>query len=170
MTKYFEDFETNLAKMRYENDDNNHILQLNYAYLISCMETYLSHTMWGILDEYPENYNNLGKGINNSAKLSTIFGLGLPSFIKQELNGLQYHNLAQVKMYYRHAFEVSFPANLTNLFQAVNIRHNIIHRCGVSKKGIAVDIDFEKVEELKIEIQNFLIDIDGQLEIKFPQL
>jgi hypothetical protein len=131
------------------------------------METYLSHAMWGILDEYPENYNNLGKGINNSAKLSTIFGLGLPSFIKQELNGLQYHNLAQVKMYYKHAFEVNFPPNLTNLFKAVNIRHNIIHRCGISKKGIDVDINFEKVEELKIEIQNFLIDIDAQLEERF---
>lgn len=167
MTIYLEKFDINLNKMRYENDDDNHILQLNYAYLISCMETYLSHAMWGMLDEHPENYNNLGKGINNSAKLSTIFGLGLPSFIKQELNGLQYHNLAQVKMYYKHAFEVNFPPNLTNLFKAVNIRHNIVHRCGVSKKGIDVDINFERVEKLKIEIQNFLIDIDTQLEERF---
>jgi hypothetical protein len=62
MTKYFNDFELNLNKMMYKIDDNEHILQLNYAYLISCMETYLSNAMWGTLEQYPDNYNNLGKG------------------------------------------------------------------------------------------------------------
>jgi len=167
MTQYFQEFEVNLNKMRYNNNDDNHILQLNYAYIISCMETYLSRAMWGILDTYPENYSNLGKGINNSAKLSSIFSVGLPNFIKKELNNFQYHNLAQVKIYYKHAFDVNFPSNLTNLFKAVNIRHNIVHRCGVSKKGIDVNIDFEKVEVLKVEIKNFLSHIDAQLETNF---
>jgi hypothetical protein len=44
------------------------------------METYLSNAMWGTLEQYPENYNNLGKGINNSAKLSTIFSEGIQNF------------------------------------------------------------------------------------------
>lgn len=113
------------------------------------METYLSNAMWGTLEQYPENYNNLGKGINNSAKLSTIFSKGIPDFIKQELNNLQYHNLAQVKMYYKYAFNINFKLDLIELFKAVNIRHDIIHRCGISKKNI--------------NINNFIKDIDNQL-------
>jgi hypothetical protein len=167
MTKYFIDFELNLNKMNYNTNDNEHILQLNYAYIISCMETYLSSAMWGTLEQYPENYNDLGKGINNSAKLSTIFNKGIPEFIQQELKNLQYHNLAQVKIYYKYAFDINFKADLSSIFKAVNIRHDIVHRCGKSKKNIKTNIVFEDVNILKTNISNFIKNIDNQLYLNF---
>jgi len=167
MTKYFNDFELNLNKMIYQIDDNEHILQLNYAYLISCMETYLANAMWGTLEQYPENYNNLGKGINNSVKLSKIFFKGIPKFIQEELKNLQYHNLSQVKIYYKYAFDVHFQQNLTSLMKAVNIRHDIVHRCGISKKHVPVYIDFEDINTLKENIIRFIKNIDKQLYANF---
>lgn len=164
MTKYFINFESNLNKMDLNKSNNEHVLQLNYAYIISCMETYLSSAMWGTLEQYPENYNNLGKGINNSAKLSTIFNKGIPEFIQQELKNLQYHNLAQVKMYYKYAFNINFKADLTSILEAVNIRHDIVHRCGISKKNIKTNIVFGDVNIIKKYIINFISDIDIQLK------
>jgi citrate lyase gamma subunit len=131
------------------------------------METYLSNAMWGTLEQYPENYNNLGKGINNSAKLSTIFSEGIQNFIKEALKNFQYHNLAQVKIHYKNAFDVNFQANLTDLFHAVNIRHDIVHRCGISKKNISRTINFEDINILKANINSFIKDIDNQLCINF---
>jgi hypothetical protein len=131
------------------------------------METYLSSAMWGTLEQYPENYNNLGKGISNSAKLSTIFNKGIPKFIQQELKNLQYHNLAQVKIYYKYAFNINFKSDLTTILEAVNIRHDIVHRCGVSKKNVKTNIIFEDINRLKENVINFITDIDNQLYINF---
>lgn len=154
MTKYFDDFESDLDKMIYKQDDSEHTLQLNYAYLISCMETYLSKTMWGTLDEYPEKYNDLGKGINRSAKLKKIFSMGIPNFIKQALETLQYHNLAQVKIHYKNAFKVNFQKDLSDLLKAVNIRHDIVHRCGASKDNKKIHINFNDICTLKKKHNN----------------
>lgn len=170
MTKYFIDFKSNLNKMDYSEISTQHILQLNYAYIISCMETYFSNAMWQTLEKYPQNYYDLGKGINNSAKLSTIFKKGIPTFIKEELNNLQYHNLAQVKIYYKYAFNINFKADLTDIFKAVNIRHDIVHRCGMSKKNIKTNITFEDVNILRENITNFISDIDIQLNNNFTKL
>ncbi len=170
MTKYFKDFELKLYKINLNKNVNEHILQLYYAYIISCMETYLSSAMWGTLEEFPENYNNLGKGINNSAKLSTIFNKGIPKFMQQELKNLQYHNLAQVKIYYKYAFDINFKADLKNLFKAVNIRHDIVHRCGISKKSIKINIVFEDINILKDNVVNFIVDIDKQFDTNFKRI
>jgi len=167
MTSYFNNFKSNLDKMLYKKEDSKHILQLNYAYIISCMEAYLSNAMWGTLEQYPENYNNLGKGIGNSVKLSTICSKGIPDLIKQALNNLQYHNLAQVKIHYKYAFNVNFKSDLTELLKAVNIRHDIIHRCGVSNKKVNVDINFDDINKLKLNVINFIKDIDYQLYNNF---
>lgn len=168
MTKYFGDFVSNVNKMIYTINDNDHILQLNYAYLISCMETYLSNAMWGTLEQYPANYADLGKGMNSSAKLSTIFFKGISRFIKEELKNLQYHNLPQVKMHYKNAFNINFQADLTNLFKAVSIRHDIVHRCGKSKKNNkSIAINFKDIDVLKADINTFIKDIDNQLCLSF---
>ena len=166
MTKYFEIFEYNLDKMSYGINSNQHILQLNYAYIISCMETYLSTAMWGTLEKYPQYYNNLAKGINNSAKLSTIFNIGVPTFIKQELKNLQYHNLPQVKIHYKNTFDINFKQDIGDILRAVGIRHNIVHRCGFSQNGIETNITFDNVNRLTEDIVNFISDIDLQLNTK----
>jgi hypothetical protein len=170
MSKYFTDFELNLNKMNYNKNDSEHILQLNFAYIISCMETYLSTAMWGTLKEYPKNYHNLAKCINNSAKISTIFNKGIPEFIQQELQNLQYHNLAQVKIYYKYSFDINFKSDLSYLLEAINKRHDIIHRCGTSKKNIKLTLAFEDLARLKKNIINFISDIDVQLDNNFKSL
>jgi hypothetical protein len=171
MTQYFLDFEFNLDKMKYNIDDSEHILQLNYAYIITCMETYLYTAMWETLNQHPENYNNLGKGINNSAKLSTIFNKGIPKFLQQELNNLQYHNLSQVKIHYKNAFDINFKIDIIPyILKAIGIRHDIVHRCGFSKKNIQINIVFEDINKLRENVVNFISDIDLQLSKNFQEL
>lgn len=132
------------------------------------MEAYLSRTMWGILEKYPEKYNDLGKGIGDSVRLNNLFTKGIPKFIKDiALKNMQFHNLAQVKVHYKNAFEIEFPKNISILLEAVKTRHDIVHRCGFSEKNKKSDITFTKVENLKQNIIDFIEDIDNQIIKKY---
>ena len=169
MTLHLRNFHSNLNKMIVHSTDSQHILQINYAYLISCMETYLSCAMWKSLDEYPKKYINLAQGMNNTAKLRTIYAKGLPAFIEEALANLQYHNLSQVKIHYKNAFNITFPLNLSLLLRAIGIRHDIVHRCGHSKQGKSRSIGFEEIEALTKNISSFIENIDKQLESKLQE-
>ncbi len=164
MTQYFKIFELNLKKMILKKNDSEHILQLNYAYLITCMETYFSSAMWGTLEKYPKCYSGLGKEMERSVKLSKICDKGIPAIIKEEFRYFQYHNLYQVKIYYKNAFNVEFPKDLSSIYRAIGIRHNIVHRCGFSKKNVPTNINFQNVEELKIDLITLIKDIDNQIQ------
>lgn len=100
MSRYFREFELNLNKMSYNKSDTQHILQLNFAYTISC-------------------------------------------------------------------FDINFKSDLGSLLKSVNIRHDIVHRCGKSKKNDEHHITFERLAKLKEEIISFIKDIDMQLESNF---
>lgn len=162
-TTYFLEFKNNLEKMQSIEANTEHQSQLNYAYIITCMECYLYKAMWGTLDREKTLYVKLGSAIKQSVKLNTICDMGLDVYIKEHLKNFQYHNLAIVKIYYKTSFDINFPQDMSELFKAVNIRHNIIHRCGYNKYNESNNISFIDVEKLKNDISIFIKNIDIRL-------
>ncbi len=77
------------------------------------------------------------------------------------------HNLHQVKIFYKNAFNINFPQNLESISRAISKRHDIVHRCGFSKKEVPVNLSYDSVAELKQIIINFISSIDIQLENKY---
>jgi len=168
MTIFYEEFTNNLSFI--DNNDNSSQYQthLNYAYIITCTERYFSKAMIDTMDANQECYEQIAKKINHTAKLSTIFGKGLNKFIKEDiLVNFQYHNIYQVKIYYKNAFNIDFPPNIKWLQEAVGKRHDIVHRCGFSKKNELLNISFDDVEQLREKVTKLIHDIDKQLESKY---
>lgn len=154
--------------MNSEENNSKHQNHLNYAYIITCMETYLFKAMIDTMDSNKQCYINLAKNVNNSAKLSTIYKNSLEYFIKKEVLGnFQFHNMSQVKIYYKNTFDIDLPSNMITIFKAVEKRHDIVHRCGYSKDGEPVNILFEDVVELKEKVTELIRHIDMQLKSKF---
>lgn len=168
MTIFYEEFINNISLIDNKDSSSHFQTHLNYAYIITCMERYFSKAMIYTMDANQECYKQIATKINNTAKLSTIFGKGLDKFIKEDiLVNFQYHNIYQVKIYYENAFDVKFPSNLKSISEAIGKRHDIVHRCGFSKKDKLVNISFEDVEQLREDVTKLIDDIDKQLESKY---
>lgn len=170
MTIFYREFQENIALIDISDEIEYTLLEthFNYAYMITCMERYLSKAMIETMDNHSQCYINLAKKVDSSAKLSTIYRNGLEVFIKKEILGnFQFHNISSVKIYYKNTFDITFPSNLRSIYQAISKRHDIIHRCGFSKTEVPVNISKESVISLKDEIQKFILHIDIQLEDKY---
>ncbi len=165
MSIYLEEFYEHIDNIEVSQNSTNHILKLHYVYIITCMETYLYRAFWGLLDENPSKYQELAKGIDQSVKLKTIYTQGLNKYIKNVLfKDIQFHNIFQVKIHYKHAFDIDFPRDLKNIGKAIGYRHDIVHRCGYSKSGNKVEIDYEIFQKLNIDILEFINFLDIQIE------
>lgn len=168
MTKFLNEFNQNISLISCNDESSPLQIKLNYAYIITCMERYLYKALLVTMEENRQCYENLAKGIDSSARLSTIYKIGLDNFIKNiTLKNLQYHNVHQVKIYYRNAFDITFPQNLESISRAISKRHDIVHRCGFSEKDEPVNLSYDSIEELKQNIIEFIVSIDMQLEEKY---
>jgi len=168
MTRFYVEYTNNISLI--ENHDTITQLQihLQFTYMISCMERYLFTAMMETMDANPVCYENIAKETKISAKLSTIYTKGLDRFIKENLLvDFQYHNIYQVKIYYKNAFDILFPSNLKEISEAIGKRHDIVHRCGFSKKEKRVDITVEDMKKLQENVTHLILNIDEQLEKKF---
>lgn len=88
---------------------------------------------------------------------------GLKEEIRNYLLEVIYHNLAKVKPMYETVLGVQFPKNMEGLFTAVQKRHDIVHRGGKSKTGIAVVVSMRDVYELIKEVKAFIVNLDKQV-------
>ncbi len=86
--------------------------------------------------------------------------------VREYLVNIIYHNLSKVQNLYKTVLEIKFPNNLSPIYKAISIRHDIVHRNGKSKDGQALTIKKSDVVTLLNCAREFIADINRQL----PQL
>ncbi|MBE2206591.1 MAG: hypothetical protein IAE84_03345 [Saprospiraceae bacterium] len=75
--------------------------------------------------------------------------------VKVYLLNFIWHNLQKVKPMYKETLAVNFPDNTDNIFRAVSIRHDIVHRNGKKKDGSHVNISSEDIKQLLADVSRF---------------
>lgn len=65
---------------------------------------------------------------------------------------------------YEATLDVIFPSKLGPIFQAINIRHDLVHRNGRDKNGVQIELSKEDVETLIANASSFINHIDEQLD------
>lgn len=83
--------------------------------------------------------------------------------VKSYLRGLIFHDIKKIKRMYKDVLDIDFGKNLKWLFEAVNLRHDCVHRAGYDKDGNEVDLDKEKIENLIKECQNLVNMIEDKI-------
>jgi len=98
--------------------------------------------------------------------LSEIFEVreGLDEQVKQYLVDVVWHHLARVKPMFRDALGVDFPEDMGDLFTAVQIRHDIVHRNGKKKDGSEHTLELSDIEALINRVEKLVGHIEGQAE------
>ena len=76
-----------------------------------------------------------------------------------------YHNLRIVSLMFKDTFKIEFPS-ISEVYECVLKRHDLVHRNGKTKEGDPVDTDETAVNELIIKVSFFIDEISEKLDIK----
>lgn len=138
-----------------------------YANVISCMEAYLSDTAIKKImqnDVFKRNFVKSSPYFKDlSIKASNIYDFytDLDKAILIQLREIIYHKLGVIKPMYKSTFGIDI-GEIRDLMNAVQKRHDIVHRNGHDKDGSEVQISKEDVENLITDVSNFIQNIETQ--------
>jgi hypothetical protein len=140
-----------------------------YANIITCLETYLGDALIATVSssrrfmrKFVETFHGF-KDIKFSlnevfAKRDTIDEVAI-----RAMADVLYHDLAKVNGIYRDTLGVTFPIDIGDLYRAVDVRHDIVHRNGKKKDGSFHAISPDAVEKLAEQVSAFVAEIQRQI-------
>lgn len=146
----------------------SYLYRLLYANLITSMEAYLSDTLIKYVtenDEYLRKFTETYKPFKKQTfTTDDIFNRmdHLKDIVKGELRELMYHNLPKIKPIFKDSLGIDIGV-IKELYKAVLIRHDIVHRNGKDKDGKELVITKEDVEKLCAQVNDFIYNIECKL-------
>lgn len=130
------------------------LLRLLYANVITALETYLSDTFINEVlkeDELLRRFVKTNPDFQKrSLKYSEVFeaAAGIKEEVKAYLLAVVWHNLPKVQNMYDAVLGVKFGPAFEDVAKAIAIRHDIVHRNGVTKDGEPIELTAKDVNEL----------------------
>jgi len=140
-----------------------------YAQVITSLETYLSDTF---IAQVLGDRGKLRKFVETTpefkvTKISIAEVLSaaddIESTVKKYLADVIWHNISKVKKMYKDTLSVSFPAELTDIYQSIAKRHDIVHRSGKNKSGETISMERSHVDNLVDSVGSLVSTIEQQL-------
>jgi len=174
--EYFQSFNQSIVNIReilevtVDGTAQTHLFGLLYVSVITAVETYLSdafiNTVLGDSQHLRRFVENNPEFTKKTFSLSEIFSRheSIKDEVKEYLLSQLWHNIAKIKPMYEATLGVKFPKNLSSIFQAINIRHDLVHRNGRDKDGGQIELSREDVEVLIANASEFINHINKQLD------
>ncbi len=140
-----------------------------FASVITSVETYLADTFLSFVQNSPALLRRCVEQIpelkERKLDLGAIFGRyeGLGNEVRDYLLGVIFHDLAKVNRMYQSVLDVHFPKEMGDLYRAVKLRHDIVHRSGKSKQGASQVISASDLRTLVAQVKKFIGHIEEQL-------
>lgn len=145
-------------------------LGLLYANAITLLEAYLSDVFISVVLKYP---NLLRKFVESEPvfkertfPLSELYQYvdGVHDLVREHLKLLPFHRLEKVRMMYKAVLEIGFPSGMADVFKAILVRHDLVHRNGITKEGQAIDLSTLDVDSLLTAVETLVGTLDGQVQ------
>jgi hypothetical protein len=140
-----------------------------FSSVITSMETYLADTFINRVLQDPmllrrcvETNPDLRQ---RKLDLGTLFDRHdkIATEVRDYLSEVLFHNLAKIGNMYKAVLDVAFPTDMAELFRAVQIRHDIVHRSGKSKDGSQQAISETELRALVATMKSFVGHVEQQL-------
>lgn len=137
--------------------------------IIGTLETYLSSAF---INRTFDSEDNLKRFIcshpefkNQKFEIREIFDKydEIENIAQKVMLDTIYHNLPIVRNMYRDTFNINFP-NFSEIYQAVLVRHDLVHRNGFTKDGQQVVIKKEDINQLINNVKSFVRKLVTELE------
>lgn len=151
--------------------ENEMLIRMLYANIITAMETYLSDTLKkqvlnreAIKRRFVRNHDGFKDKKFIMANIFEKF-FELKEEIISEIDKISFHNLDKIPGLYKSVLDTEFPScNLAALRKAVNNRHDIVHRNGKNTFGQFIQLNATDVEQLIILVNEVVVHIDKQIK------
>ena len=140
-----------------------------YASAITALETYLcdafqqnvindNSCMKRLLETVPELKDR-------KIPLSELLDSGVEprERVSEYLSDIVWHNLAKVRLLYRHVLDVEFPIDSDPVYRAIAVRHDLVHRNGRTKSGLLHRFTESQIADVFNAIEAFVGEVDGRL-------
>lgn len=156
-----------LLKVKVSPDNEQHFLRLQYASVITALETFLSDFFISIIARNPYFFRKFVETNKEFAdqkfSLNQLYAehSNINKRVNDYLRDVIWHNLAKVEKFYVAALGINFP-EMKKLYEAVSIRHDIVHRSGKSKAEKEHQISKVQVQNLIAQTEAFVGDIVKQ--------
>lgn len=140
-----------------------------YSSVITSLEAYLSDAFYKKVlnnDEILEKFINTNPEFQKRQySLTEVIDWhkNLRKKVTEYLFDIIWHNLSKVQNMYRDVLGVNFPEDITHLYRAVTIRHDIVHRNGRTRSGSFHKIDKSQLLQLISDVKHFVIYLNNQL-------
>jgi len=176
-TNYFVIFSENINNIRElntlsdltKNSVKEHLKNMLFANVITSLETYLSEAFINtvksdkiFLRQFVETFDNFKK---EKFELQELFNYhdSINEKATKAMLDVIYHDLPKVKGMYADTLNISLP-DLANIYKAVLKRHDFVHRNGKTKDGQKHTVESTDIEELCKIVEEFVAEINKQLE------
>jgi hypothetical protein len=146
--------------------------RLLYANIITVLEAYLADAFIkttlrdpSLIRKFVETTLFFKK---ERIKISEIYNKmeGLKHRVTEYLGKVMWHDLAKVKGMYRDTLGIELPENMPELYRAIMIRHDIVHRNGKTKVGVEHNITLENIVSLIAIVRSLVESINAQFAIR----
>ncbi len=131
--------------------DENLVLKIIFSNVVTIFETYLSDLIINIINsdrnslrKIVEDYGIFQKERIEKTNIFNVYETIKDSVIS-ELQKISYHNLRVVIPLYKKTLSIDFADKITGLPEAIEIRHDIVHRNGKDFFGNMHEITLEKI-------------------------
>ena len=172
-TTFYEVFDTAIADTRSLmglSANNPTLARLLYANVITAMETYLSDTLKKHVLNRPaitRRFVQSNDAFKVKILVSDIFKRldNLNEEIVKSIDMMSFHNLDKTTGIYESVLDTHFPSDLLpELKQAVENRHDIVHRNGKTVQGNSIDVSMDDVENLICLVDKTIRHLDQQIK------
>jgi hypothetical protein len=143
--------------------------RLVFAALIGALETFLYEVayFWIDTDEAALRafVSGLPKFKEEKFSLAEIFKQmkGLKSRAKGHLQATVWHRWDHVAQIYKAALDVQLPST-ADFVEALDKRHDIVHRSGHNKGGVAVQVADNDIVALAIKVEEFAVELEKRIK------
>jgi len=167
-----EEFRNNIdfvkKSMNINSDYEEKLIVVLYGYVVASIESYLYFKFYDKIinaDYFEENGGLIEKWVESDeyfskhkVPLKDILNRNFSYFSTQYLKEIIYHNIAKIKPIYKAVLNVQFKQeDMDWLGNAIEIRHDCVHRAGYNKEGIKIRLEKSDLEQL---INNSITFID----------
>lgn len=169
-------FRTNDLLADHGSDDGRYLLnRMIFSHQITAMEAYLGDTLINetlsdsaAMDRLIKNDHDLKDVKLGLAEISTTPDI-VTKKVREHLRGVMYHNLKKVDALYSIALQfriLPLATDAGNLFRAIMLRHDCVHRNGYDKDGAELTVfTKEFVRRTTDVIRTFVTKIEEKVRI-----
>jgi hypothetical protein len=157
-----------LLEVNVEKAQQKHFRGMLYVSVIIAMEAYLLDNFLSCLDADMAVFRKFVETTEHFRKqkipLSTIYSEseGIQKRGRSYLTKMLWHRLGEAATLYRNTLGVRFPEDMKGLSQAVQIRHDFVHRNGRTADGKELNLTVDEIKELMKAVESLVGGIELQ--------